>query len=75
MAEIELLDRLSSIVDELGGKIEKYSTYDMSGRTSKKIIIEYDVKDKKELHLVITLLEQQQMNLMRHRMKPIIHNQ
>ena len=48
MAEIELLDRLSSIVDELGGKIEKYSTYDMSGRTSKKIIIEYDVKDKKE---------------------------
>jgi len=48
MAETELLDRLSSIVDELGGKIEKYSTYDMKGRTSKKIVIEYDVKNKGE---------------------------
>jgi hypothetical protein len=48
MAETELLDRLSSIVDELGGVMEKYTTSDMTGRISKKIVIEYDVKRKEE---------------------------
>ena len=31
---------------ELGGTFQKVSTYDQTGRTSKKITIEYDVKEK-----------------------------
>ncbi len=31
-------------INELGGDIQMFSTYDHNGRTSKKIVIEYDVK-------------------------------
>jgi len=48
MVENEVFDRLSSIVDELGGKIERYTTYNNIGTTSNKIVIEYDVKRKGE---------------------------
>tara|TARA_R100000742_G_C4267980_1_gene86260 strand:- start:1138 stop:1296 length:159 start_codon:yes stop_codon:yes gene_type:complete len=33
---------------ELRGTIEHKTTYDSTGRTSKKIVIEYDIKNKKE---------------------------
>tara|TARA_B100000902_G_scaffold352751_1_gene363694 strand:+ start:129 stop:287 length:159 start_codon:yes stop_codon:yes gene_type:complete len=33
---------------ELKGTIEHKTTYDSTGRTSKKIVIEYDIKNKKE---------------------------
>jgi len=39
---------LLCITGELGGKMERLITYDSVGRTGKKIIIEYDMKDKSE---------------------------
>jgi len=48
MVETELLDKLSTICDELGGEMEVYTTYNQMGRSSKKIIIEYDVKYKEK---------------------------
>ena len=30
----------------LGGEMHRYTTYDSTGRTSKKIVIEYDVQEK-----------------------------
>jgi len=36
---------LLSIVEEMGGTYEKTTTLNSSGRTSNKIIIEYDVKE------------------------------
>ena len=33
-------------INELGGTIEHKTTYDSTGRTSKKIVIEYDIKHK-----------------------------
>ena len=33
-------------VNELKGTIEHRTTFDSAGRTGKKIIIEYDIKDK-----------------------------
>ena len=30
----------------LGGEMHRYTTYDSSGKTSKKIVIEYDVQKK-----------------------------
>jgi hypothetical protein len=35
---------LLSIVEEMGGTYEKTTTLNSSGRTSNKIIIEYDIK-------------------------------
>ena len=32
---------------ELNGTIEHKTTYDSTGRSSKKIVIEYDIKNKK----------------------------
>ena len=47
--EDELIEELSSITDKLGGTIEHATTYDSSGRSSKKITIEYSVeKNKRE---------------------------
>jgi len=44
--EGELIAELLCITGELGGKMERLTTYDSAGRTGKKIIIEYDIKDK-----------------------------
>ncbi len=41
----DLEDKLLSIVKEMGGTYEKTTTLSSSGRTSNKIIIEYDVKE------------------------------
>ena len=35
-------------VNELGGDIQHATTYDSTGRQSKKIVIEYDVNQKKQ---------------------------
>ena len=43
----ELKDKLSSIVEDLGGSMQQLTTFDSTGRTSKKITIEYDVKHEK----------------------------
>ena len=40
----ELISQLETIADQLGGTIEYGITSDSSGRTSKKIVIEYDVE-------------------------------
>ena len=49
MTQTELLDKLSKLCDELGGgTYETYITYDSKGTTCKKIVIEYDIKDKSE---------------------------
>ncbi len=45
--EGELIAELLCITGELGGKMERLTTSDHSGRTSKKIVIEYDVQTKR----------------------------
>ena len=42
-SEGELIAELLCITGELGGKMERLTTYDSNGRTSKKIIIEYEI--------------------------------
>ena len=44
----ELMLELSKICDELGGTIQETTTIDHSGRTSNKIIIEYNVQHKEK---------------------------
>ena len=43
----ELKEELQSIVNKLGCTMEELFTADHSGRTSNKIVIEYDVQRKK----------------------------
>ena len=38
-------------VNELGGTIEHKSTYDSNGRTSKKIVVEYEVLQSPREHI------------------------
>tara|TARA_B100001113_G_C20819615_1_gene496128 strand:+ start:389 stop:535 length:147 start_codon:yes stop_codon:yes gene_type:complete len=40
----ELKDKLSSIVEDLDGTMQQLTTFDSTGRTSNKIVIEYNVK-------------------------------
>jgi|TARA_B100000287_G_scaffold405478_1_gene429097 hypothetical protein len=47
-SEEELIAQLFSITDELGGTMQRLTTADHSGRTSKKVVIEYNVKQKGE---------------------------
>ena len=42
----ELKDKLSSIAEELGGTIHHTSTLNSTGRTSEKVTIEYNIKQK-----------------------------
>ena len=42
----ELKERLSSIAEELGGTIHHTSTLDHTGRTSEKVTIEYNIKQR-----------------------------
>tara|TARA_B100001250_G_scaffold333492_1_gene299159 strand:+ start:1092 stop:1235 length:144 start_codon:yes stop_codon:yes gene_type:complete len=41
-------EKLEAITEELGGTITYLTTLDHSGRQSKKIVIEYDIKQKDE---------------------------
>ena len=45
--EGELIAELLCITGELGGIMKRTTTYDSTGRTSKKITIEYDIKHEK----------------------------
>ena len=42
-SEGDLIAELLCITGELGGKMERLTTYDNNGRTSKKIVIEYEI--------------------------------
>ena len=39
-----LISEMLTLTALLGGRMERYETYSSTGKTSKKIIIEYDVK-------------------------------
>ncbi len=47
--ELNKIAELLRITGELGGEMSRTSTYDHNGRTSKKITIEYDVKQEKRV--------------------------
>ena len=42
----KLVEELITIAEQLGGNIQRLTVYDSKGRQSKKIVIEYDVKEK-----------------------------
>jgi len=42
----EWVYQLNKIADELGGNITYSSTLDHTGRTSNKIVLEYNIKEK-----------------------------
>ena len=42
----DLIVKLTEIADKLGGNLSKLTTYNSAGRTSNKIVIEYDIKEK-----------------------------
>ena len=42
----ELKNKLSSIAEELGGTIQHTSTVNSTGRTSEKVTIEYNIKQR-----------------------------
>ena len=46
--EGELLKELRGISEKLGGEMQRLTTVDHSGRTSQKVVIEYNVKQKGE---------------------------
>ena len=48
MDEGELIGELLCIAGELGGTMQRLTTMDHSGKTSKKVVIEYNVKQKGE---------------------------
>jgi len=46
--ELELIEQIESINEKLGGEMQRLTTYNNRGATSKKIVIEYDVQEKPE---------------------------
>ncbi len=42
----KLIEELITIAEQLGGNIQRLTAYDSKGRQSKKIVIEYDVREK-----------------------------
>ena len=42
--EEQIIAAITHMADELGGTIETTTTFDSSKRTSKKIVVEYDVR-------------------------------
>tara|TARA_B100000131_G_C17548490_1_gene381608 strand:+ start:180 stop:323 length:144 start_codon:yes stop_codon:yes gene_type:complete len=42
----ELQEQLDKFVEQIGGTVKHTTTYDSTGRQSKKIVIEYDVTRK-----------------------------
>ena len=43
-SEGDLIAELLCITAELGGKMDRLTTFNSEGKTTKKIVIEYDVK-------------------------------
>ena len=48
MDEGELIAELLCITGELGGTMQRLTTVDHSGRTSQKVVIEYNINQKGE---------------------------
>ena len=48
-SEGDLIAELLCITGELGGKMERLTTYDSDGKTTKKIVIEYDEKTEERV--------------------------
>ncbi len=46
--EDDIIQELEACARDLGGTIQRMNTSDHTGRTSKKILIEYDIKEKGE---------------------------
>ena len=46
--ESDLIAELLTITAELNGTMDRSTTYASTGRTSKKIVIEYDIQEKKK---------------------------
>lgn len=46
MNENDLIAEILTIAGELNGKVERLTTYDHSGRQSKKIVIEYGITNQ-----------------------------
>ena len=42
----QLIEELEYIAAEFDGKLERFTTNDSTGRQSKKIVIEYDIKNE-----------------------------
>jgi len=42
----DLIVKVTEIADKLGGSLSHFTTHSSSGRTSNKIVIEYDIKEK-----------------------------
>ena len=49
--EGDLISELLCITGELGGSMERLNTYDSNGRTSKKIVIEYEILQSPREHI------------------------
>tara|TARA_Y100001970_G_scaffold82118_2_gene103962 strand:+ start:239 stop:388 length:150 start_codon:yes stop_codon:yes gene_type:complete len=47
VSDSKLIKELNGITEKLGGTIQRLTTFDSTGRKSKKIVIEYDIKEKK----------------------------
>ena len=42
----DLIEEIVTIATKLDGKLERFTTHDSTGRQSKKIVIEYDIKNE-----------------------------
>ncbi len=42
----DLVEELLTIAEKLDGTVERLTTYNSTGRQSKKIVIEYDIKNE-----------------------------
>ena len=42
----ELVEELRTIAERLDGTFQRLTTFDSTGRQSKKVVIEYDIRDK-----------------------------
>ena len=42
----ELVEELKTIAERLDGTFQRLTTFDSTGRQSKKVVIEYDISDK-----------------------------
>ena len=48
MNDSDLIEELRTIAERLDGTFQRLTVYDSRGRQSKKIVIEYDVREKND---------------------------
>ena len=46
MNDSDLIEALSTIAARLDGTFQRLTTFDSTGRQSKKVVIEYDIRNK-----------------------------